>query len=66
VRLIDIYLLVYYGLIAGALYTLYVSGVLPRLSFRWTLWSTVALVGLGVVLRLLYRKPRRKPEEDGT
>jgi hypothetical protein len=65
VRLIDLYLLVYYGLIAGALYTLYVSGVLVRLSLRWTVWGAVVAVGLGVLLRLLSGRPRRRPKKNG-
>jgi hypothetical protein len=57
VRLIDIYLLVYYSFVVGALYALSRSGVLVHLSFNCTVWGAVAVVGLGVALRLLSRKP---------
>jgi hypothetical protein len=63
VRLIDIYLLVYYGLVAGAAYALYVSGVLQRLPLLWTVGGGAVAVALGVMLWLLFPKPRRKPAE---
>lgn len=61
-RLIDIYLAVYASLIAGALFTLYRSNVLQRLPEAWTVGSVLAAIALGVILRLLSRRP--KPQHD--
>jgi hypothetical protein len=63
-RLIDIYLAVYALLIAGALFTLYRSNVLPRLPPAWTIGSIIAAIVLGVLLRLLSARPKPRQESD--
>ena len=63
-RLIDIYLAVYASLIAGALFTLYRSNVLQRLPQGWIAGSVLAALALGVLLRVLSRKPTPQQNSD--
>jgi hypothetical protein len=50
VRLIHVYLMVYFALIAGAFLALWRAGVLARVSSNLLLIAAVIVVGLGVLV----------------
>jgi hypothetical protein len=49
-RFVHFYLVGYFLLVAGALLTLWVSGVLQRVSSFWIFISLFVAVGLGLML----------------
>jgi hypothetical protein len=55
VRLITVYLTVYFVLLLGAALTLWRSRVLQRMPPSWLAWSALLAIGLGVVLALISR-----------
>ena len=62
-RLVDIYLLGYFTLIAGALYTLYRSNVLQQLPQAWIVGTVLLATAAGVLLRLASGKTKA-PEDN--
>ena len=56
-RFVSVYLLGYFLLIIGALFSLWQGGVLQRLSPVWVLASLVMATGLGIMLSISAGKP---------
>ena len=63
-RFVHIYLLGYFALIAGALYTLYRSNVLQRLPPAWIGGAVVGAIALGVLLHVVSRTGGREEPDD--
>lgn len=55
-RALILYLFAYYLLVAGAVATLWRSGLVAHLDLRWTLGAIAAAAGLGVLLALASRR----------
>jgi hypothetical protein len=55
-RLLILYLVVYYILVAGALATMWRSGILGHLDRAWTIMAVVVAVALGAILAVLSRE----------
>jgi hypothetical protein len=51
-----LYLVVYYILVAGALATMWRSGILGHLDRAWTIMAVVVAVALGAILAVLSRE----------
>ncbi len=58
-RVIHIYLLIYFLLIAGAAVVLWNAGVIQRVPSSWLFIGTSGAVLLGVLLAVLSASPRR-------
>jgi hypothetical protein len=57
VRFIYFYLVIYFALIAGAVYALWRAQVLQRMPSEWVGLSVVVSVSLGLLLALLSYRP---------
>jgi hypothetical protein len=54
-RLLTIYLVVYYAVIAGAVLTVWRSGLIAHLDWTWTLLVITLSIAFGVLLASLSR-----------
>jgi hypothetical protein len=57
VRVIHLYLAVYFLLIAGALFSMWQAQVLQRMPGEWVGLSVLVSVSLGILLGLLSSRP---------
>jgi hypothetical protein len=53
------YLIVYFALLAGALLTLWQTDILRQIPRPWTVLAVLVSVGLGLLLAVVARHPRR-------
>jgi hypothetical protein len=56
-RLIHVYLVIYFALIAGASAALISAGALSHLSGLWLLGALAVAICLGILLGISYRRP---------
>ena len=56
-RIVQIYLVVYFLLLAGALLVLWRAGALARVGVLWIAIGAIVAIGLGVVLAVTSAKP---------
>jgi hypothetical protein len=56
-RILHIYLAIYFALIMGAGFALWQAGVLGRLSFGSVILAAIVVVGLGVLLAVTSSRP---------
>jgi len=57
VRFVQIYLIGYFVLVAGALLALWRAGILARVGAPWIAIGLIVVVGLGIVLAVTSAKP---------
>lgn len=55
--LVRIYLAIYFALIAAAVFALWQAGVLERLPLAWVAAALLVVVGLGLLLGFVSRRP---------
>ena len=58
VRFVHIYLVGYFALIGGAVFTLYRSNVWQKLPPVWTAGAVLAAIAAGLLLLAVSRKPK--------
>ena len=62
-RVLIVYLVVYYAVVAGAVVTLSRSGITTELPRRWTYPAIAIAVALGILLWATSR-PTRRPDQN--
>ena len=61
-RALAVYLIVYYGLLAGALLTLWRAGLIDHLNRTWTIAAAALAAALGAVLWVSFRESSQPPD----